>query len=246
MTASDSNFEIRYQPKIDLKRKCLAGAEALVRLEPSTGEFVHVLQQALLTILQDWESFAEAGFNLHLTVELPGDALALASLASLVQLNKPQSKHWPGLIFEIAEDRIVRDIAQTKKIAAELKACGVAISVADFGAGFSSFASLRDLPFAEIKIDASFVKNCATDVNNAAICQTAIDLAHRFGSRAVAEGIGSMPDLQALVVMGCDLGQGAMIGPPMPKELFLDLLRTRLNKPRAPAPAAAEGAGCVA
>ncbi len=53
------------------------------------------------------------------------------------------------------------------------------------------------------------------DATNAAICQTAIDLAHRFGSVAVAEGIESMTDLQALMVMGCDFGQGALVAPPM-------------------------------
>ena len=61
---------------------------------------------------------------------------------------------------------------------------------------------------------------------------TAIDLAHRFGSVAVAEGIESMADLQALVVMGCDFGQGMLVAPPMPKERFLELLRQRMNKPR--------------
>ncbi|MFN3462420.1 MAG: EAL domain-containing protein, partial [Oceanibaculum sp.] len=110
-----------------------------------------------------------------------------------------------------------RDIAQTRKVAPELKACGVTIAIDDFGAGFSSFASLRDLPFSELKVDSSFVKNCAIDANNAAICQTAIDLAHRFGSVAVAEGIETMADLQALVVMGCDFGQGMLVAPPMPK-----------------------------
>ena len=85
---------------------------------------------------------------------------------------------------------------------------GITIAIDDFGAGYSSLSSLRDLPFAELKIDRSFVRGCATDATNAAICQTAIDLAHRFGSAAVAEGIESQADLQALMVMGCDFGQG--------------------------------------
>jgi EAL domain-containing protein (putative c-di-GMP-specific phosphodiesterase class I) len=79
------------------------------------------------------------------------------------------------------------------------------------------------------------VKNCALDANNAAICQTAIDLAHRFGSAAVAGGIESAADLHALTVMGCDFGQGALIAPAMPRERFLDLLRQRVSaaKPAA-------------
>jgi EAL domain-containing protein (putative c-di-GMP-specific phosphodiesterase class I) len=79
------------------------------------------------------------------------------------------------------------------------------------------------------------VMGCSTDATNAAICQTAIDLAHRFGSAAVAEGIETQTDLQALMVMGCDFGQGVLIAPPMPKERFLGLLRERMNKPRSAA-----------
>ena len=82
------------------------------------------------------------------------------------------------------------------------------------------------------------MKHCATDATNAAICQTAIDLAHRFGSAAVAEGIEAAVDLQALQVMGCDFGQGVLIAPPMPQERFLGLLRQRLNKPAQPVAAA--------
>jgi len=80
------------------------------------------------------------------------------------------------------------------------------------------------------------VTGCATDAANGAICQTAIDLAHRFGSAAVAEGIESSADLQTLMVMGCDFGQGPLIAPPMPKERFLELLRQRMNKPRGVSP----------
>ena len=151
-------------------------------------------------------------------------------VAALVAEYRPQSAAWPGLIVEVTEDQIVRDIALAKDIAAQLRGSGISIAIDDFGAGYSSFSSLRNLPFAELKIDRSFVRNCATDATNAAICQTAIDLAHRFGSAAVAEGVESQADLQALMVMGCDFGQGALIAPPMPKERFLDLLRQRMNR----------------
>ena len=93
---------------------------------------------------------------------------------------------------------IVRQLAL--KVAEQLRGSGIKIAIDDFGAGYSSFSSLRELPFIEFKLDESFVKNCATDATNAAICQTAIDLAHRFGSAAVAEGIETAADLQALMV----------------------------------------------
>jgi EAL domain-containing protein (putative c-di-GMP-specific phosphodiesterase class I) len=153
--------------------------------------------------------------------------------------HRPKSERWPGLILEVTEDQIVRDIKLATEIANELRTSGITISIDDFGAGYSSFSSLRALPFAEIKLDSSFVRDCAVDPTNAAICQTAIDLAHRFGSAAVAEGIETAADMQSLIVMGCDFGQGVLIAPPMPQQRFLDLLCQRMNKPRAPAPAPA-------
>jgi EAL domain-containing protein (putative c-di-GMP-specific phosphodiesterase class I) len=144
------------------------------------------------------------------------------------------SDGWPGIVLDLTEDQLVRDIALTRKIAEDLKACGVAVAIDDFGAGYSSFSSLRGLPFAELKIHSSFVKNCAADMTNAAICQTAIDLAHRFDSLAVAKGIDTIADLQALMVMGCDFGQGALVAPAMPKDRFLDALRQHMNKPGLP------------
>lgn len=250
-------FEIWYQPKIDLKRKCLAGAEALARIRhPSLGVLwpssflpgadeqstLLLAQHALLSTLRTWSTFDAAGFNLHLAINVPVNVLLKLPIPALVRENRPKADHWPGIILEVTEDQIVRDIKQAHDVATQLRVSGITISIDDFGAGYSSFSSLRDLPFAEIKLDSSFVKNCATDATNAAICQTAIDLAHRFGSAAVAEGIESAVDLQALQVMGCDFGQGVLIAPPMPQERFIALLQQRLNKPSAP-PTAAEPAG---
>ncbi len=244
-------FEIWYQPKIDLKRKCLAGAEALARIRhPELGvllpgsflanveedSVVQLAQHALLSTLGDWTIFEEAGFNLHLAINVPVAVLSKLPIARLVAEYRPKSARWPGLILEVTEDQIVRDITLANEIAGQLRVSGISIAIDDFGAGYSSFSSLRDLPFAELKIDHSFVMGCATDATNAAICQTAIDLAHRFGSAAVAEGVENAADLQALMVMGCDFGQGVLIAPPMPKERFLELLRSRMNKPRAATP----------
>jgi EAL domain-containing protein (putative c-di-GMP-specific phosphodiesterase class I) len=244
-------FEIWYQPKIDLKRKCLAGAEALARLcHPELGVLpagsfipeihedgiVQLAERALLATLRDWTMFDAAGFNLHLSVNVPVGALLKLPIAQLADEYRPRAEHWPGLIVEVTEDQIVRDIALAKQIAAQLQTCNMAIAIDEFGAGYSSLSSLRDLPFVEIKIDRGFVDGCATDATNAAICQTAIDLAHRLGSAAVAAGADSMADLQALMVMGCDFGQGALIAPAMPKQDFLGLLRQHLQQPRPAAP----------
>jgi EAL domain-containing protein (putative c-di-GMP-specific phosphodiesterase class I) len=248
-------LELWYQPKIDLKRKRLAGAEALARIHhPEHGlmwpdsflpdvdadSVARLTERALVATLQDWSVFEQAGFNLHLAINVPVAVMVRLPIADLVREHRPRSSRWPGLILEVSEDQIVRDIKLANEIANELRYSGVTISIDDFGAGYSSFSSLRALPFAELKLDSSFIKDCAVDPTNAAICQTAIDLAHRFGSAAVAEGIESAADMQALVVMGCDFGQGVLIAPPMPQRRFLDLLLQRVNKARPPAPAEPE------
>jgi EAL domain-containing protein (putative c-di-GMP-specific phosphodiesterase class I) len=239
-------LEIWYQPKIDLRRKCLAGAEALARIrhprggmllpenflpESDDAGLVRLAEHALLATLRDWTTFKDAGFNLHLAINVPVNVLLRLPIPILVQENRPRDESWPGLIVEVTEDQIVRDIALANEIAKQLKIAGVTVAIDDFGGGYSSFASLRELPFAELKLDDTFVKNCATEGANGAICQTAIDLAHRFGSKAVAEGIENLADLQALQVMRCDFGQGILLAPPMPRDRFTELLNQRRNKP---------------
>jgi len=250
-------FEIWYQPKIDLKRKRLAGAEALARVRhPQLGVLppanflpsgddksaAELAQQSLLATLFDWTTFEEAGFNLHLSISVPLSVLFKLPIPRLVAQYRPHSKRWPGLILEVKADDIARNAHLSKEIATQLRVGGISIAIDDFGAGFTSLASLRDLPFAEIKIDQSLVSGCATDAANAALCQTVIDLAHRFGGVAVADGVEKTSDLEALTAIGCDYGQGVSIAPPMPKSRFLDLLRARMSNKPAASPAATKSA----
>ncbi len=226
-------FEIWYQPKIDLRRKCLAGAEALARIRhpsqglmlpgsflPGIGEgsIARLTEHALVATLENWSVFDAAGFNLHLAINVPVSVLLTLPIPDLVERHRPQSERWPGIILEVTEDEVVRDIRVAQAVASQLRVAGIQIAIDDFGAGYSSLTNLRELPFSELKLNHSFVRDCATDATNAALCQTAIDLAHRFGSAAVAEGIESQLDLQALIAMGCDFGQGALMAPPMPRD----------------------------
>ncbi len=248
-TPRESPIELWYQPKIDIKQRCLAGAEALVRIRaPATGELLpagvvppmddddiaRLAEEALVATLRDWSVFDNAGFNLRLSVNVPVDMLDRLPIADIVAQHRPKADTWPGLIVEVTEDQIARDIRRSIAIAAKLRGSGITVAIDDFGAGYSSFSSLRELSFAELKLNSSFVKGCAGDPTNAAICQTAVDLAHRFGSAAVAEGIETVADLQAMQIMGCDFGQGDLIAPAMAMNDFLALLRQRMNKPRPP------------
>ena len=240
-------FEMWYQPKIDLKRKCLAGAEALARIRHprfgmllpgsflpavAEGSVSRLAEHALIAALGSWTMFDQAGFNLQLAINVPVSVMVRLPIPALVDKHRPAADRWPGIILQVSEDEIVRDMKLAHEIAAQLGGSGIKLAIGDFGAGYSSLSSLRELSFTELKLDESFVKNCATDATSAAICQTAIDLAHRFGSAAVAGGIETAADLDALRVMGCDFGQGVLIAPPMPQERFLDLLWQRANPAR--------------
>jgi EAL domain-containing protein (putative c-di-GMP-specific phosphodiesterase class I) len=154
-------------------------------------------------------------------------------IATLVRENRPKSDRWPGLILEVTEDQVVRDIPLAHEIATQLKIYDIALAIDDFGTGYSHLARLREFPFAELKLDRNLVADCGEDQTNAALCQTSIELAHRFGSRAVAEGIEKSSELEALLRMRCDLGQGFLFAPPMPKGRFIELLKRRSQRKTA-------------
>ena len=162
-----------------------------------------------------------------MAVNMPMSSLTNLALPALIREHRPRSAAWPGLIVEVAEDEVVRDVALAHEIATQLCLYDVALAIDDFGTGYSTLARLRQLPFAELKLDGSFVVNCASDPTNSRLCQTVIDLAHRFGCLGVAECVENAADFEALHRMGCDIGQGFYFAPPMPKTRFLALLKQR-------------------
>ena len=172
-------------------------------------------------------SFSKLGVNLRMAVNIPVAALVKIAVADIVQTYRPQFEKWPGLIIDVTEEQIVTDLKLATEITKSLKHLNVQLAIDDFGRGYSSLVRLKELPFAELKLDRAFVADCGTDKVNAPLCKTVIDLAHNFGSVAVAIGIEKASDALALVSMGCDYGQGFLLGQPMPEERFISLLRQR-------------------
>jgi EAL domain-containing protein (putative c-di-GMP-specific phosphodiesterase class I) len=235
-------IEFWYQPKIDLRRKQLAGAEAFVRakhpehgyLQPnafmpgaSDGDVVALAERALITVLKAGQNFANIGVNLRLAVNIPVSAFNQLRIANIVREHRPKVDKWAGLMLDVSEEQIVSDLKLAIEMHKELSPLNVRLAIDDFGRGYSSLMRLKELPFAELKLDRAFVADCGTDKVNAPLCKTVIDLAHNFGSIAVAIGIEKAADAVALVSMGCDLGQGFLFGQPMPEERFVSLLRQR-------------------
>jgi EAL domain-containing protein (putative c-di-GMP-specific phosphodiesterase class I)/CheY-like chemotaxis protein len=235
-------IEFWYQPKIDLRRKQLAGAEAFVRanhpqhgfLQPGAfmpgateADLLALSEKALASVVKAGLNFAKVGVNLRLAVNVPVSALIKLQVAEIVRANRPDMENWPGLIIDVTEEQIVSDLALANEITKKLAPLNIKLAIDDFGRGYSSLVRLKELPFAELKLDRSFVTDCGTDKVNAPLCKTVIDLAHNFGTVAVAIGIEKASDAVALVSMGCDYGQGFLLGQPMPEDRFASLLRQR-------------------
>jgi EAL domain-containing protein (putative c-di-GMP-specific phosphodiesterase class I) len=189
---------------------------------------------ALSNALKTGLSFAKLGVNLRMAVNIPVNALVKLAIADIVQTYIPQFEKWPGLIIDLSEEQILPDLALASDLTKKMQHLNVKLAIDDFGRGYSSLARLKESPFAELKLDRSFVTDCGTDKVNAPLCRTVIDLAHNFGSVAAAIGIEKASDALALVSMGCDVGQGFLLGQPMPEERFVSLLRQRANPPARP------------
>jgi EAL domain-containing protein (putative c-di-GMP-specific phosphodiesterase class I) len=235
-------IEFWYQPKIDLRKKQLVGVEAFARARhPSQGvllpnAFMPGAREAAITALSELaltqslnasQSFAKLGVNLRLAVNIPVTALVALPLIEIIQAQRSKFEKWPGMIIDIPEEQIISDIALANEMTKKLRPLDVQLAVDHFGRGYGSLARLKESPFAELKLDRAFVTDAGTDKVNAPLCKTVIDLAHSFGSVAVAIGIEKASDALALTSMGCDYGQGFLLGQPMPEERFISLLRQR-------------------
>ncbi len=235
-------IEFWFQPKIDLRKKRLVGAEAFPRARhPQHGialpeTFMPGAQEATLTKLAELElasalktsaAFANLGINLRLTVNIPLLVLAKLPVEDIVKAQRPNGGQWAGLTIDVPEQQIIGDLALAGELAANLERININLALDECGRRHEQLAQLTELPFAELKLDRDFVTDCGNDRTKAPFCKTMIDLAHGFGRKAVAMGIEKASDAIALVSMGCDYGQGFLLGQPMPEQRFISLLRQR-------------------
>jgi len=183
-------FELWYQPKIDLRTMRLTGAEALVRARhPKRGlvppglflpgaseeQMLALTERVILSSLRDWEACAAYGMSVKLSVNVPVSALVKLPLAQMLKEERPKAANWPGLIMEVTEDEIIHDLQMANEVADSLRSFNCTLALDDFGAGYSSLARLRQLPFSELKIDRSYVTNCNSDKVNAGLCETIVE-----------------------------------------------------------------------
>jgi two-component system cell cycle response regulator len=232
-------LEVWYQAKVDLKSLTVCGAEALVRARhPSHGVITpanllppagHPAYEPLSKFvigqaMADWADFADQGLRMRLAVNVPVSVIHTPNFITMVRSMLPADASFPGLTIEITEDEVIRDPKWAREIASQLKLYNVGISIDDFGSAYASLSRLNELPVIEVKIDRSFVFGCASDRLKHGLCQTVVDLAHRFGATACAEGVETPEDLRELIKMNCDTAQGYLFAEPMPAGKLAALL----------------------
>jgi len=238
--ALDKNWlELWYQPKFDLRSGNMVGAEGLARIRhpehglispasfipgASGADLIALADYALHTALRDASDLVFAGHYLRLAINVPVEALLSLPISSIVRDGRPRASEWPGIILEVTEDQVIHNIEAAHEIATQLRIYNVALAIDDFGRGYSSLMRLTELPFAELKLDQSFVQDCSTDPTRAGLCQTVVEMAHRFGASAVAEGIEQAGDLRVIRRISCDIGQGFLFAHPAPMEVLLTQL----------------------
>jgi EAL domain-containing protein (putative c-di-GMP-specific phosphodiesterase class I) len=221
----------------------LIGAEALVRARhPTRGvvapffflpdaaeeDMLKLTEMVILTALGDWDIFREYGVPMKFAVNVPVSAFTKLPIARMLSEARPKSAGWPGMVLEVTEDQIINDLALANDVAAAIKAQNCSLALDDFGAGYSSLARLRQLPFSELKIDRSYVMNCDRDQLNAGLCETIVELGKRFGLKIVAEGIETVHESHRLQAVGVQVGQGYLYAKPMPKGELIALMRRRM------------------
>jgi EAL domain-containing protein (putative c-di-GMP-specific phosphodiesterase class I)/CheY-like chemotaxis protein len=238
----ENRLEMWYQPKVDLKSMTVCGAEALIRgrnqnrgviqpidlLPPSGDPLYQPLSLFVMRrTMQDWAKFAERGHPLKLSVNIPASILNAPGFVDLVRSMIPFETDFPGLLIELTEDEIIRDPQWVNEVATQLKLRNVWLSIDDFGTAYASLSRIKDLPFVELKLDRSFVSECASNQLKGALCQTVVDLAHRLGASLCAEGVETEDDLRCLLDWGFDTAQGYLFAKPMPANEFLEFMRAK-------------------
>ncbi|SIQ66335.1 bifunctional diguanylate cyclase/phosphodiesterase [Marinobacterium stanieri] len=239
-------FEVFYQPKVDVASECITGVEALLRWQnPVLGSvspmvFIPVAEQTGLILalghfvleqslqqLQQWQSMGLNDFTM--AVNLSPVQFRSATLAAEVeQALAIAGLSGNSLELEITEGVLMSGQALVDDTLATLTAMGITIAMDDFGTGYSSLSYLRRYPFHVLKIDRSFVNDIAEDPADRELVCAAIAMAQGLGLKVVAEGVETREQLRILAGYGCDVVQGYLFSKPVTAgELTAMLLEQR-------------------
>ena len=237
-------FELYYQPQVEIKSGSLVGLEALIRwnhpkrglmlpasfiaIAETTGSIVSigewVIEQACRQ-LKTWSDLAIAPPTV--AVNLSGTQFKLASqLDQIVTENLTRYNIAPErLELELTESVLLETTQRHGETFQRLRQIGVRLAIDDFGTGYSSLDYLRSFRVSRLKIDRRFINDVTTSADNAAIVRATIRLAHELGIEVMAEGVETAGQRDFLISAACKLAQGYYFGKPMPTAAATELLR---------------------
>ncbi len=244
-------FELHYQPKVDMRTGRIIGAEALLRWHHPTrgmvapGEFMNLAEEtgliheignwvidAALAQVQKWHA---SGFTeLRLAVNLAAGQFSATNLAERVRDSLQREGCPPHAVeVEITETSMLRDPQGVGETLAELRDMGLRVAIDDFGTGYSSLSHLKRFPIDTLKIDKTFVADILTDKDDTAIVSAVIAMARALDIEVVAEGVETEAQRDLLARMGCDSYQGYLFSRPLPAGDFEALLLRSNSNPVA-------------
>ena len=235
--AEQGEFELYYQPQIDLANGKLLGAEALLRWKhPQRGllapaDFISVLNASsvsstvgrwvLETACRQGNMWQQRGHGLRIAVNLAASQLESNEFVNTLTTVLRETRFLPALLeLEITEDILLGDDERLIEIFREIQNLGVNVAFDDYGTGYASLSYLKKFSFDTLKIDRSFVRELREGSDDAAIVASTIDLSKLLGLAVVAEGIEDRATADLLRKMGCDQGQGYYYSRPIPVAEF--------------------------
>jgi diguanylate cyclase (GGDEF)-like protein/PAS domain S-box-containing protein len=227
-------FELYYQPKVNMRTGAVVGAEALIRwrhperglLPP--GDFLPIIEEHPISVeLGEWvidaalnqiTQWNAAGLDISVSVNVGARQLQQVDftqcLAEMLAAH-PQVR-FGQLELEIVETSALEDVTKVSELMYACLAMGVNFALDDFGTGYSSLTYLKRLPADLLKVDQTFVRGMLEDSNDLAIVQGIVGLARAFRRQIIAEGVETAAHGALLLSLGCELGQGYGIARPMP------------------------------
>lgn len=231
--AERGEFEVFYQPIVDLETGNVREFEALIRWRhPKHGlvapkQFIGVAEETGLIIpigrwilseacrqTAEWQNGLD--FPLSISVNLSAKQLMHPTLVSNIREMLEQTGLDPHLLkLEVTESTVMEHSDTSLAVLSELKMMGISLSTDDFGTGYSSLSYLHHFPFDRLKIDRSFVNKMYEDEKSIAIVKTILMLGENLDIEVVAEGIETASQLELLSRLGCPLGQGYLFSRPV-------------------------------
>ena len=236
-------FEVFYQPKINIHTKQVAGAEALVRWNhPTQGfvspeDFVPVAEETGLIIeLGEWilrsacfkmRELQQQGYTgINVAVNISAVQFTDGNLLPMVRKALSDTQLPPELLeLEITESAVMHDPAEVIRSLHQLSEYGMKLAIDDFGTGYSSLAYLKQFPVDTLKIDKAFITDVSSDNDDVAIVEAVLGLGKHFNMKVVAEGIEDEDQLNFLKSSGCDVAQGYFISKPLSSDQYSQWLK---------------------